>query len=354
MRIVQTGLLIHDPAKATPGYTLIAPYNQKQVYLVDLTGETVHQWELQEINGCLAQLLENGNLMVTEESMEGCPIPFGRGGKIREYDWDGNLVWEYIDTVQHHDARRLANGNTLYLGWESMPEDLAARVQGGQPGSEHPVGGIWSDYLREVTPSGETAWEWHFWDEEIERYPLPPMSRRHEFAHTNACFEMANGDILVSIHSLNMIAIIDKTTARIRWTASDPTWGLQHDAQMLENGNIMLFANGFFAPGLPSSRVLELDAEAKEIIWQFRSNRVLEFFSPIISGCQRLAGGNTLICEGTWGRVFEVTPAGEIVWEFISPHETEREIYAPPAVTMNWLYRAYRYSGDSPQIQNRV
>jgi hypothetical protein len=44
------------------------------------------------------------------------------------------------------------------------------------------------------------------------------------------------------------------------------------------------------------------------------------FYSPYISGAQRLPNGNTLICAGVPGRVFEVTAAGEIVWEFLNPH----------------------------------
>jgi hypothetical protein len=28
---------------------------------------------------------------------------------------------------------------------------------------------------------------------------------------------------------------------------------------------------------------------------------------------------NTLICEGQWGRIFEVTPDKESVWEYVSP-----------------------------------
>ena len=33
----------------------------------------------------------------------------------------------------------------------------------------------------------------------------------------------------------------------------------------------------------------------------------------------RLTNGNTLITESDGGRLFEVTPEGEIVWEFINP-----------------------------------
>ena len=38
-----------------------------------------------------------------------------------------------------------------------------------------------------------------------------------------------------------------------------------------------------------------------------------DFFAPYISGTQRLPNGNTLICDGVHGTLFEVTPAGKIV-----------------------------------------
>ena len=86
---------------------------------------------------------------------------------------DGNIVAEYIDPYQHHDFRRCANGNLMYLGWHLLPADHAARVQGGIPGSEHAMG-IWGDYIREVNPAGETVWQWNAWEHmEIEQYPLP-------------------------------------------------------------------------------------------------------------------------------------------------------------------------------------
>ena len=38
-----------------------------------------------------------------------------------------------------------------------------------------------------------------------------------------------------------------------------------------------------------------------------------------ISGAHRLPNGNTLICAGVRGTFFEVTPAGETVWEYVNP-----------------------------------
>jgi hypothetical protein len=40
------------------------------------------------------------------------------------------------------------------------------------------------------------------------------------------------------------------------------------------------------------------------------------FLSPFISGVQRLPNGNTLICSGAEGRIFEVTADKRIVWDF--------------------------------------
>lgn len=44
-----------------------------------------------------------------------------------------------------------------------------------------------------------------------------------------------------------------------------------------------------------------------------------DFFSVNVSGVHPLPNGNQLICEGTDGRLFEVTLDKEIVWEYISP-----------------------------------
>jgi hypothetical protein len=44
------------------------------------------------------------------------------------------------------------------------------------------------------------------------------------------------------------------------------------------------------------------------------------FYSSFISSARRLPNGNTLIDEGMNGRIFQVTPRGEIAWEYISPY----------------------------------
>jgi hypothetical protein len=51
-------------------------------------------------------------------------------------------------------------------------------------------------------------------------------------------------------------------------------------------------------------------------VWQYVANPPESVFSPIISGAQRLASGNTLVTVGTAGRFFEVTPDGQTVWSY--------------------------------------
>ncbi len=90
----------------------------------------------------------------------------------------------------------------------------------------------------------------------------------------------------------------------------------------MPNGNILVFDNGSYRKwtDLPFSRVIEIDPQTNEIVWDYRDNPPYNFFSSFISGAQRLPNGNTLITEGAFGRMFQVTPAKEVVWEYINPH----------------------------------
>ena len=85
--------------------------------------------------------------------------------------------------------------------------------------------------------------------------------------------------------------------------------------------------------------------------WTYAAEEPTDFYSAFISGVQRLPNGNTLICSGAPGRVFEVTPDGEVVWDWKSPYgpepgEEEDDMKEFP----NALFRATRYAADHPGI----
>ncbi|MCZ6763564.1 MAG: aryl sulfotransferase [Alphaproteobacteria bacterium] len=353
MRILQTGLTVHDRAKATQGYTLYTPLFGNRTYLMDMDANTVHEWELPDRPAGYARLLPNGNLFYASYLEGGPPLKAGaKGGLIREVDWDGNVVFEHIDLAQHHDVRRLANGNIVYSCWEKMAPDTAARVSGGLEGSEMEDGSMWSDLVREVSPDGDTVWQWRFAEDvELARYTLHPLAKRAVVPWCNAVVPLDGGDVLICLRLLNMVAIIDRQTKGFKWQRQQMDWGLPHDCQILENGNMMLFANGMNSTDAHShSRIVEFDPETGEEAWVYRADPLNHFYSHHISGAQRLWSGNTLICEGSFGRLFEVTPDGEIVWEFINPR-FDKNI---DGATVNWVFRSYRYPADSPEIGGRV
>jgi hypothetical protein len=123
-------------------------------------------------------------------------------------------------------------------------------------------------------------------------------------------------------------------------------------------GNILIFDNGGWAGyGAPNpasadgvknawrdySRILEINPVTLDIEWRYSPYEAdlpqptdsYRFYSPYISNMQRLENGNTLINEGSNGRIFEVTRNHEIVWEYVSP-------FWGKTLNNNMVYRAYR------------
>jgi hypothetical protein len=350
MRLRDFGVLAYDDHRATPGYTVFSPLHCRTTYLIGLRGEVVHQWD-HPVCSIYGYLLTNGNLLWAGMLSDGPQHMGGRGGLLREYDWDGGVVWEHRHIGQHHDFRRLPNGNTIFLAWEVVQPEIERRVPGGLPNTPHVDGCMYGDCVYEVTSNGQIVWEWHACREmDVEGYPIIQSQRRDEFAHANAIAPLPSGDILISFRHLNTIGVIDRQTRKMKWEHRDESWGMQHDCEPLSNGNITFFANGSNTPISPFSRVIEFDPRTRQTVWEYRGRPTYAFYSPHISGAQRLASGNTLVCEGQWGRMFEVTHAGDIVWEYVSPF-MGRDRNGDPS---NEVFRAYRYAADSPQIRKRA
>lgn len=350
MLCLHTGVTLQHTSESTPGYVLFAPCGGKQVFLIDYSGATVHQWQT---GGGLTRwcyLLPNGNLFVNERCENPQGVAITGSGLMREYDWDGNLVYEHLDPWQHHDARRLANGHTVYLAFTELSEEQRGRIKGGIAGTETEAG-IAGECIREVDEAGAIVWEWHFTQFGDEQFPIHLNANRWSRGHTNTVCPLADGNYLISCKTLNLLFIVDRQTSKVIWHYQDDLMGGQHDAQMLDNGNILLFANGAYLPDLHHSQVWELDPKTKEIVWRYKAkDNPQGFFSPHIGGCQRLPSGNTLICEGAKGCLFEVTPDGDIVWEYVCPHFNATALFG----SVNWLFRARHYLADSVELDGRI
>ena len=153
------------------------------------------------------------------------------------------------------------------------------------------------------------------------------------------------GNVLISLRNIDVIAVVDMEEEMVVWALSGP-WHRQHEALLVEGGNLLLFDN---ESGRNASRVIEFDPFSQEIVWSYEGNETNGFYSKKIGSNQRLDNGNTLIVESWGGRAFEVAPDGQIVWEFFSPHRAGESgeliavlcdmVRVPQSFTQGWLGR---------------
>jgi hypothetical protein len=345
-----TGTVYHDPERAFDGFTLFSTMGGDRTYLVDMAGTVVHTWPVPDrsYRTFYGHLLPNGNLFMLYLTPKVAML--GGSGIAVELDWDGQVVWSYEDSSLHHDFCRRSNGNTLLICWGRLPTDVAGRIQGGRANTE-PVQGMIGDVIREVDPQGSIVWEWpahQALDPSVDI--LCPLHQRTEWTHCNSIDELPNGDILVSFRLIDTIAIVDRASGLFTFKWGPRQLGHPHDATVLPNGNVLVFDNGWHQYGvLDSSRVIEVEPATGNVLWQFSGSPSASFFAAHLGGAQRLPNGNTLICEGSTGRLFEVTPDRAIVWEYANPYTFPfREDIASPRIS-----RARRYAANSPEIRDR-
>jgi hypothetical protein len=321
----QNGLIHYSPQSSYRGYALFSNLGGHHTHLIDMEGRVCHTWRSDE-GIHYSYLLPNGHLLLRtgpagqevsllkspeqELLLRGCRTA---AGAILELDWDSNVVWSYRDPLLHHDFERLSNGNTLVLVWEKFPEELASQVQGGfSAGTTR--GQMLGDAVREVTTDGETVDEWLSWEHlSLKEDTICPLEGRLEWTHQNTLNVTKDGDLLVSFRQTNTIGIVDRSSGEFSWKWGPGDISHQHNPTYLDNGHILLFDNGPHRQGMSHSRIIEIDPSDNQIAWEYRGDPPISFFSYHISGSERLPNGNTLICEGAPGRIFEAAPAQEIV-----------------------------------------
>jgi len=344
-----TGLRALDVDRASAGLTLFASAGDRTVYLIDLHGTVVHTWKMPYPPGLYGYLTEKGTLFyngqIPNETFLG-KSPF-KGGVALEADWNGKVLWEVRQRDHHHDGRLLKNGNVLLLCATELPNEVAKKVRGGRPGTEV-NGKIWADYLVELTKDGRTAWEWRAWEhlDPAKDVITAIQDNRSEWTHGNAILELSDGDLLVSFRNISTIIRIRRQTGEIVWKLGAPPLAGQHAPTPLANGNILIFDNGphRLDHTFPFSRVIEVNPATNEIMWKYQEANLYNFYSPRISNAQRLPNGNTLINEGFSGRFFEVTSAGEVVWEYVNPYFGP--VNEAAKAQNNQVFRVYRYTEE--------
>jgi hypothetical protein len=203
-------------------------------------------------------------------------------------------------------------------------------------------------------------------------------STQTDWMHTNSIdYNPTFDQILISVHNFNEIWVIDHSTTTAeaaghtggnhgkggdllyRWgnpqaydagTSTDRKLFSQHDASWIKPGlpgagDILVFNNGANRPGSHYSTVDEITPPVDDNgeyslepgsaygptaqAWIYTASPPTSFYASHLSGAQRLTNGDTLICNGETGKIFEVTPEGTTLWQLATTNELFKIVYIP-------------------------
>ncbi|UCG42086.1 MAG: aryl-sulfate sulfotransferase, partial [candidate division WOR-3 bacterium] len=299
-------------------------------------------------------------------------------------------------------------GNVVMIAYETWTKEEA--IEAGRRPYLVPEGLKTEYLVEVDTATGEIVWEWHSWDHLVQDFDSTKRNygvvRDHpelidinyypydnrDIMHLNSVDYNAEFDqLLVSPREYQEAWVIDHSTTTeearghsggrygqggdllYRWgnpsayRRGDTAYHrlvYQHDPQWIPDslqgaGRMLAFSNGGdrlrewssvdeWEPPVDSLGFYSLGPDSvfgpDTITWWFRDT--LDFYSVRISGCQRLPNGNTLVCEGMSGEMFEVTPDSELVWYYISPVCSSGPMHQGETIPHwgNTVFRCYRYS----------
>jgi hypothetical protein len=271
----------------------------------------------------------------------------------------GQVVWYYFPQVQEgnlmrsllsHDRKSVILGHAGIQGnlengviqWISL--DGGTVVDVPMPGFDHDLvelpdgtltvviverrqrddGSPWeADTLVELHRDGTQEEVWNAWDA-FDPETLPSRDRPN-WTHGNGLDYWPAADAyLFSLKELGTLVNIPRATGEIEWMINgslnqfdygdDEVVQLQHQFEMLDNGNLLLFDNGTQERGY--SRAVELDIDETALtatqVWDYI--RVPPVFVVAKGDVHRFDNGNTEIVWSAVGEIQMVSPAGLPTW----------------------------------------
>jgi len=316
-----------------PGYTLTALYVDTSAYVVAFDDAGAVRWYRGFAEGLgpgEAKQQVNGNFTVYIGQSFGSNPSYGR---YLEFRPSGEIVQDfYAGQPYYTDNHELdltvgdAQRDGAYLfGYDIRFVDLSP--YGGPINA--PVAG---HALLHHSSDGVPEFLWSTWD----HFALidcinPPAGQiaNLDFDHPNSFAFDLDSSYIVSFYRFNAVVKIDARTGRVLWQLgglkneftilNDPLtggFGAQHNAQILDNGHLLMYDNGqYHSP--PESRAVEysldLTSMTATMVWQYRHSPPI--FTAVVGSAQRLKNGNTFVAFGEAGHVADATSDGTVVWE---------------------------------------
>lgn len=314
-----SGVTIWDRQRAFSGANLYTSGHAPEVTLMDMAGRTLHRWRL-PFEGAFPGKVPTAETTFFRRAQiapDGTLLAIYQGGGLVALDRESRLLWK-VDAGTYNDFFQSPNGTIYLLTKEAkiLPEVSRDRLS-------------LEDSVTIAGPDGRVREQISLLSALLDS-PFASLFSPHRqagdvlHANTIEVFDgrlakrsplFARGNALVSFREIDTIGIVNLETRRFVWARRGP-WAGQHQPTLLDSGKILLFDN---RPRQRLSYALEIDPLGGAIGWKYPNAG--QFLSSEQAGSvERLGNGNTLITESDRGRAFEVTPEGETVWEFVSPH----------------------------------
>lgn len=346
------GLVASDPSRVSPGVTVVegvfANGPAVRVYAID--GRLLKEWDMDfgAVWPTPTHIVPERNIPRNKQEFHLQGLAMEPDGSIvvnfaekgtAKFGACGGVDWT-VDRMTHHSITRNPDG-TYWIPTKRDPRQIEKKylLPGVKIENIMDSDNFYADsallvgadgtVLREV-PVLEPVLDWlaennqaqvlfdidakdldplHFNDIEVVTQPL-----------ADRIDGVVAGDLLLSLRNLHALAIVDATTGKVKWMQRGP-WIRQHDPDITPEGLIEVFDNGInmnlLGRDFPGTRVLEYDPATGTVATLYPHTKEQSFFSWIMGGQQALPNGNLLITATTRGRVFEVTPEGETVWDLV-------------------------------------
>lgn len=322
------------------GYLLLSrvdgDISRQIVELVDLSDfEILHRWEpdaeslfagLETCLHCVDDLanwtfrtihplaFENGDILVKNH-----------GSPLARIDACGKPVWINPDMF-HHATELDENGDIWSRGY----------IWG--PGRERPADrgkDYYNDTIIHATADGRTVAQYDVTDILMQNgygYLLVGMNAVYhkDPLHPNDVEPVLSdgtywktGDVFVSLRNKSTVFLFRPSTGKILWLKTGP-WAVQHDVDILGDGRIAIFDNGFNPdvmkrPPDVANQVMVYDFATQTVTSPYKDTLARLEIRTATEGLKDfIPGGYLMVEETNFGRLAIIGPDGELAAQYVN------------------------------------
>lgn len=329
--------------------------------LIDQNGRVIHEWIIspEEI---FSDSAAAPDLPLQKENIHGTYL-FPNGDVLVNISYVGTarldacsrVIWKNSKYNFHHSIARGSDGTFWIPGVRRDVSVQSQEYPDGYPGLKNPIhqsfivnlsadGGV-IDTINVLDVLYNNGLQRHIPQAMPDRHKGRPYGR--DVVHMNdieplpdsldAAYPLFDaGDLVVSLRNPNLVFVVDPDSKSVKWHATHP-FIQQHDPDFIGNGWIGVFDNNYDGTKrgsmLGGSRIVLLRPHSDSMKVAFPTPKSEPFYTDAQGKWQMLRNGNLLLSETHAGRVVEVGPDGQTVWEWIHEPSTDTAVAAVPKAT---------------------